>query len=501
MKSLDNDKLERFIEYFMSIPPGVNLCLEQSLSMNNAKLLLQCESIVPLMKNGQREFCNSLSIIKNKINMTDCLKLAEDDQSLISLLCWLKSDPSEAIDTIHAFNELTLRGNIFSENNPNFLYLYLNELIQEQKQILKIPIKQKSTIDFKKPFSSDDSREISEYQAMCSRVKQKVIFLVNDVLASEKKLVKKIRYERSISFLKRHAKRAFVFLMILISVFIVKYSYNYFFNIESIYKNQYLKQSVLSLNAVSYPPQLKDSTNPVINEIRQKQRLDYIKDLNTRYFKIITIFLQPAVSEKSINEFLSSVSMPDGIKDKKSIKIVRKNLMGIINEKEWHNKYESLIGINIITELRSYGSIANFLIPPLSHYVLKNINGLPIKQDNRLLISKPVLEKILIRKELINRFGIINSGDDKPKVYIDKFDENYKDIVSSIDTLLERLVRQKKTLMFNYSNLSKMQDNDDIKNTLKTISILEIRLIDLKQKIKNRHDYIILKNTYMLELD
>ena len=183
----------------------------------------------------------------------------------------------------------------------------------------------------------------------------------------------------------------------------------------------------------------------------------------------------------------------------KSILGIRLYLSKLLTNEEWENKFKALIGPNVLTELRAYGAISNFLLPALAHYVLKDADGRPLTKNSLIVVHEPLPEKEMLQRDLLERFGTAEQIDTEPKNYIDKYDENYKKIIQANDVLLKKLEKEKIKLFKDY-NLNKA-NKKDIKYTLEAVSLLESRLIDLKRKVKERHDYIVRNNTYRAPLE
>ena len=323
-----------------------------------------------------------------------------------------------------------------------------------------------------------------EFSEMIKKAKKTAKNLCKSAYEEEISKINKIKKENQIKKLKKITKITSSILAIIIVIASIKFSTYYFFNIESIYKNQYLKNAKVSMEAIAYPPQLKDSMNPTVNETRQKQRLDYIRDLNSRYFKTIDLFLNPNLNKETIKTSLKDISIPDGLNNISTITLVRNNL-NIFTQNEWEENFNPLIGPNVLTQLRAYGAIANFLMPPLAHHIVKDLNGLPV---NSLSIYNPPNEK-----EILSGY--------EPKDYLINHDKTYESINKNVSELLKRLLNRKKELMKTYNETQSREVKESTKNSLHAIALIESRILDLSSKIKARRDYIIKNNTYRLPLE
>ena len=429
-QNLTNDQIKNLIQYLAAISEHAKY--SKNKPYEKTEVLLENKFIARLMTNGKKEFMEALKIIKLKDSLT------EDDKDLVSLFLWLKKSPEENVKVIEALLDISERKKIFPEEKPT------NEL--------------------------------------CLKVKENVFEIKHTVIDEEQKLIKGlIAEEKRIKrkALEKRIARVFAAFLLIITL---KLGYNFFTDIERIYKTNFIKTARISMESIPYPGEIKDSLNPGINETRQRQRLDFIRDLNLRYFKILSIFLSP--EQNLTDSEISLLAIPDAIKDKAAIKTVRAQLVHIISKKEWKENFEDLFGKNVLTQLRAYGAVSNFLLPVLGHYVLRDSHGMPVVRNGQIQIYSAPSEK-----EFLN--GL------EPKVYIEKYDQNYKNILKSCKTLLQRIQKRKSDLFREYK---KNKKSKELNLTFKAISILESRLVDLISKIQQRHDYILEHNTYRAPL-
>lgn len=480
-QNLTNENLKKLIldlvkdikeEFYLNEPLPV---------YENAKKLLLNSSLISLLSNGQKGFYEALKILRSKLTSQENPNVLKtnDDKNIMDFFEWLEKTREEGKQVITMLFDLIERKKNFALDKPNMITCQLKKLTEDLSgQNYEI-------------YAEDHFNEINE---ICNKARNQAIKICEKILNEEKKYINKIKTEKRFLLLNKITKYCLVIFSVFSFVFVVRYGYHYFNDIDNIYKNDFYKNAKLGLETVSYPGELKDSLNPVVNETRQKQRLDYIYDLNNRYFKIITAYLDPDITDDVLKNALPLLSIPQDLKEIKKIKEARSILNKAFSADEWKSTIEPYIGPNVLTELRAYGAISNFLIPSLSHYV--------IKDSSRTHLYNPPLEKNILRKDLIQRFMTLpQEGDDNPSAYIDKYDENYKNIINVCKTLFKK-IEQRKIELFNlYNKKDASVDKKKIKDVLMIVSILECRTEDLLNKVKDRHDYVINNNTYRAPLE
>ncbi|MBI3309072.1 MAG: hypothetical protein HYZ79_06830 [Candidatus Melainabacteria bacterium] len=89
----------------------------------------------------------------------------------------------------------------------------------------------------------------------------------------------------------------------------------------------------------------------------------------------------------------------------------------------------------------------------------------------------------------------------EPKIYIRKYDDNYKKTVQEINKLLEEIKNKKNQTIKSYKKTKDLQKKTHFKNTLIAIAILESRLIDLKSKVNDRFNEIVKNNSYRVPME
>ena len=371
--------------------------------------------------------------------------------------------------------------------SPSAATVYKHSLFLEAKNLENDEL-QKLIFSF---LGKDENNEI------CNKTREKVLNLFKTVLEEETNIIKKLKSEKQKQRIKKASKITIAYLLIALVVFSLKFTYDNFIDIEGVYKNNYLKNATLSLAAVQYADEFKDSLDPLKNEIRQRQRLDLIRDLNLRYFKIITLFLSPDLNYKLIKDSFLTLPISEELKDIQTIKTVRTALSNLFTQNEWKKDIEPMVGLNVLEELRAYGAICNFLVPSLAHHVIKDENGLPLKKDSKIQMFNPSPEKEILRKILLERFKkLTDEKYTEPKDYIDKYDENYMNIKNTCNLLFKK-VRVKKTELFSaYKKSTNGKKSQDIKYILRAVAMLESTLEDLQAKVQKRHDFIVKHNTY-----
>lgn len=339
----------------------------------------------------------------------------------------------------------------------------------------------------------------NEFSLIINQAKQEADGLCNNAYEKEISKINKIKRGHKEKRFKKIASITGLVLIVFFLVLVLKYGTYYFFDIESIYKNKFYKSAKISMEAIPYQSKLIDSLNSTINETNQKLRLDYINNSNSRYFKIFTLFLAPDISGQTINNIFSTLPLPEELRDPHSINKIRETTSHLISKREWERQYKPSFGANTLEQFRAYGAISNFLIPSLSHHIIKDLNGLPVKKNGVIQVYAPPTETEVLKKDLLNRFhDLPEKSAYEPKVYIDKYDEDYKAIKNGMVKLLETVKTKKTELINTYrSNITK-EEKETLKITLQAIALLESRLDDLNKKIQARYDYITKYNTYRL---
>lgn len=500
-QELDCHQLSDFIRYFMEKPNGVRYLEDQNNKYKKAKLLVQNSFLHLLMKDGQKEFCKVLECIRLNLKNEQSPKLTDEEKNLISILFWLKNSPKESLREINLILEILNEQFIFAEDSPNLLFMHLSSIEEEASKLVNKLYKSSVNKAPSYTIQNVNYEGLNKISEICNKVSTKTLEICQKVLSEEEKIVRKFISERRAKILKKVSKASSIVVLVFVLLFSVKFGSYYLFDIESVYKNKFLRSAKLNVKAIPYPAGLKDSTDPVRNEIRQRERLDQIKDLNLRYFKTLTLFLAPEIPEEVIKKSISNTQLPDEIQDLDKINNIRNSLVGLIPKDEWSKTYGPLIGFNVLTELRSYGAISNFLIPPLAYHVIKDSSGLPVRLQSSLQVYRPLKENEMLRNDLIKRFSRVLEGVDQPGIYIEKYDLNYKKILRANKVLIKKLNAKKKELIGKYRQETSRKDQLVLKDTLRVIAMLEFRLKDLQEKISRRYNYIVTNNTYRLPLD
>lgn len=501
LQQLDCHQLSDFIRYFMEKPIGVRYLEDQNNEYKKAKLLLQNSFLHLLMKDGQKEFCKILECIRLNIKNEQSPKLTDEEKNLISILFWLKNSPKESLKKINLILEILNKQFIFAEDSPNLLFMHLNSIEEEVSKLVNKSYKSSVNKAPSYTIQNVNYEGLNKISEVCNKVNTKTLEICQKVLGEEEKIVRKLISEWRAKILRKVSKAFSTVVLVFVLLFSMKFGSYYFFDIESNYKNNFLRSAKLSVEAIPYPVGLKDSVDPVRNEIRQRERLDQIKDLNLRYFKTLTLFLAPEIPEDVIKKSISNTQLPEEIQNLDKINNIRNSLVSLISKGEWNTTYGPLIGFNVLTELRSYGAISNFLIPPLAYHVIKDSSGLPVRLQSSLQVYRPPKENEILRNDLINRFSKIPEVGDQPGIYVRKYDLNYKKIAKANKILIKKLQTKKKELIGKYREETSRKDQLVLKDTLKVIAMLEFRLKDLQEKISHRYNYIVTNNTYRLPLD
>ena len=402
----------------------------------------------------------------------------KQNKEFISLFKWLCHSPKDAKQTIKILKELHSRKTAYAEDKPNMLMLHLYDIEEKINSSLgkKADIWTNQKYDFK-----STPKEMNETKRICESIATETINICKQVLDNEIKATKALQRTSILNKLKLLSRKALYILPILAITSILLYGYYYFYNIESIYSNNFLKKAKISMDATPYFKELKDSTDPVENEIKQKQRLDYINNLNARYFKILAVFLNPTISEDTIYSSISTINLQEELKDIQTLSEIRAELSTLLSTEEWKT-FEPMLGPNILSQLRAYGAICNFLVPSLAHYIIQDEAGRPIKLNGKMQVNKPVDEKKILKFE--------------PRVYIDKYDKNYQNIKLTTNTLLKKVASKKDELIKRFKQSKLKEEKAKLKRILRGVAVLETRLKDLEKKINKRHGYIIKHNTY-----
>jgi len=478
LQKLSYDEISKILTYLMH----TNDCAYINLNNNqskNAELFFQSNYWGKLLTKDQTHFYSSIQSIYNKLKNHDFSEeiLTEHNKDLIETLLWLKSSPKDALQTLEILTNLYERDSAFAFDKPNNLILHLYAL---KREIAGLIGKTETYLVDKKTSDQILPDETLTAKAFCDSITKKVLNICQKILHEEELLVKTIIKTETSKRLRQIAQKSFYIISVILFLAILKFSHYYFFDIQSIYKNNYLKTAKSAIESTPYFIELKDSLDPVKNETNQKLRLDYINNLNARYFKVLTIFLSPDLSDEVIKNSLPSLIIPKNIKDINSIKIIRGSLSNMFSRNKWKTNIEPMLGPNVLTELRAYGAICNFLIPSLAHYVTLDKNGM-------IQISASSVKKDIIGTE--------------PRYYIDKFDTNYKNIRHTSHILLSKIISLKTDTINKYKKTSSKEEKIKLKTILQGIAILEVRLNDLLDRIQSRHDFIVKHNTYRALID
>ena len=488
MHKMTNEEISGLIKYLITKSALKDNEDINNVTYRNAKTLFESESWKYLIQDRKGFYSLIQSIREKELNTRYNQQiLSENELQIITIFYWLKTSPKQSLKMFKHFNSLSKRREAFAHGSENNLILLLDNL--EQSVSAQIKNKGQKTI-------ADENLKSTYYETLCKTVLKETVNVCLKALAQEEKTVQDITNSQKIKKVKSFVRYIVLLILNISIISIALYSHWYFFDIGSIYSNNYLKKAKLSMETIPYFTELKDSADPIQNEIKQKQRLDYIKDLNSRYFKIFALFLNPSVSDSEIKNSLPLISIQEKLRDFKKIKLIRAELSNIYPRGKWNN-IEYLIGLNVLTQLRAYGAICNFLLPSLAHYAIEDKNGLPFKINGKFQINNPTDEKELIRKDLIARFNkISNLLSIEPKFYITHYDETYKNISFELNVLLNKLTNKKTNIIALYKKTNSNQERENLKIILEGISVLEVRLNDLKKKILERRDCIIRNNTY-----
>ncbi len=460
LKELKSESIINLIQYLTHTQDEPSLTLKNN---SNLDLLLQDTFWVSMLTERQDDFYLLLESIKNKFQTNQ--PLSEYENNLISMFYWLKSNPVQSLKTIDSLNELIEQQSICPKGFLSMLYVHIQRLKERFKDV-------KVENDF------------------CKRIEEKTLLLSREMLREEKNIIKQLQKTKIIQDSKMAGKRLTVLITVVMVVTAIKYVHYNFFDIDGIYQNTHLKNTKLTMEAIPYFTGVKDSLNPVVNEIRQKQRLDYIKDLNSRYFKVFDVLLNPNLIEKNINDSLPQLVLSKELKSLKKINLIRSKLTRLFLKDKWANEIEPIIGPNLLTEIRSYGAICDFLVPALAHYTVIDKNG-------KFLVIKSKNEKEILKQDLITRYKKLPARDEfEPKNYIDKYDQSYKNILSVTDLISEKINGEKNKTMQEYKKSHLKSEKESFKIILNGIAEIEARLNDLNYKIRERHDFVVKHNTY-----
>ncbi len=494
---LENSHIEKFIQYLLYKPKDLSYQKVHCPLAKQSLVLLEHSNAYYLLKEGQKNLCKTLNILISRYNAHNSIKfsLTEEDKNLLLFFIWLKKKPAERIKTIKILNAFTERQNIFALENPNMLTVHLCRLQESINQITNTKFVNPLNTPIEKLFENNLTPEMQYYAEISNRVSSRVLHLMEITLKEEKLSIKKLTTINLANKTRKFFNKMLRFTAgLLVCIFLVLGYYN-FLDIEGIYKNNFIKAGKSSLDSIPYPSELKNSKDPTTNKLNQKKRLSYMRDLNSRYFNPLIILLAPDVDlEKSIT-VINSLSIPSELKDKTVLEQVRNTLSGTISEQEWKLTFKKLFGFNVLTELYSYGAISNFLLPTPSNYAT-------IDRNNMIKMFFAPPEKGVLRKDFIMRHNISPSSIDlEPKNYIDKYDIVYSKIYSNCNLLIEKIKKRKSQLINSYRTVSDSKELKKIRNALSAIAVIEVNLNDLRQRIQERHDYIVRYNTYRLELE
>lgn len=501
LKKLDLESSKTILTYLMQTHVQCTYINRDSKQMKKAELFFNSNHWGNLLIKDQKSFYLSLQLIFNKLKESNFREdeLTEYNKNIVQTLIWLKSSPKESLEILEILTELYKREKSFALNKPNNLILHLHNV----KDRIGKEIKKKTEPPYTTSFDNlAITNEMLIARNICNAITERVTLICTEVLADEELLIKeKIKTERN-NQLKKLSKNLIYLAIVFFLLGTIWFGYYYFFNIESIYKNSFQKNTKLAMESTPYLTDLKDSLDPIKNETNQRLRLDHINNLNSRYFKVLSIFLNPELTDKEIGSSLPSLNIPKSIKNIDSINIIRDSISKIFSKEEWKSAIEPMLGPNVLTELRAYGAISDFLVPSLAHYVIIDDNGQPLKVNRKIQVFSPHSEKEGLRKTLIAKLG--KAPDDtltEPKYYIDNFDSNYINIKNTVELLLSKITGLKEITTNEYNKASSKEEKFKLKKTLQGIALAEVRLLDLKSKIQLRHDYIVAKNTYRAPLE
>lgn len=493
---LENKHIEQFIKYLSYTPANISYQKTNCPLEKQAETLLEHSNAYYLLKEGQKNLCKTLNILTSryKTNNSADFSFTEEDKNLLLFFIWLKKKPLERLKTIERLNTLIDRQSVFALEAPNMLIVHLYKLQEDISQLTRKNFINPLNAPVQRVIEEKVTSETRHYAEISKKISDRVLDLIKGTLKEESLCIKKLIVVRlagkTRKLFNNTARISGIILICILSIF----GYYNFFDIEGIYKNNFIKSANDSLNSTPYPTGLKDSRNPTINKLNQRKRLSHINDLNSKYFKPLIIFLAPNLDLQNQKQVVSSLSIPSNLKDEIVLKQVRKILAGTIHEQEWKSVFNKLLGTNVLTELNSYGAIANFLMPPLSNSVIIDNNKMI-----KVIYSLP--EKEILRKDLIIRSSSLNSTDLEPKNYINKYDVVYSNIHTNCNLLLKRIKLKRSQLINLYRKTSDKTELIKIRDSLNAIAVIEVNLNNLQEKIRERHDYIVRNNTYRLEME
>ena len=496
-----NDELRKILFALLSSVKDTDFAPVDEGFKEQAENLMQKNDFLSLLSDGQKQFYKTLKVIKSRLENNAELELPEDDKNVLSFFLWLKSNSEKSVSILNALNEILERKSLCSDEKTNILYSSINMIQYEISEILGNEQESKNHISLEK-LKKLVITENKFLIPIIERITDKVVNYCKSIYEVEVAFVKELKLQKIKNTLRKATKYSLIFMALMLFLFFSRTGFVYFFDISSIYENKYLPRAENILKSVPYPGELKDSLDPIRNEIKQRERLDYIKDLNSRYFEVLSLYLSPQLPESFIKDSIADVLISDDLKNKKSLLNARAILSKVISNEEWKNRYEPLIGVNVLTQLRAYGAVANFLLPSLSHHVIKDERGLSVKNGDLLQMYSPLPENEILKKDLLERFKKIPYLTAiYPSKFIDNYDDNYKNILVGTKLLQIKIKNVRLKAIWDYKKSKSKEQIEKLKDVLQAVAVVESRIKELRLKTKERHDYIVRHNTYRAWLE
>ncbi|MBI1857664.1 MAG: hypothetical protein HYR97_00885 [Candidatus Melainabacteria bacterium] len=498
--ALNNDEIKQAILYITIKLTDVRYKNDIYKLDNIVFALFNTKYSLNMIKNGQRGLCDVLKIINNS-KLKGENNFTRDEKHILAIITYLKSNPQEKLVSLNKRLALSELKHLCALDKPTALLFYMENACAEIFKKLKNTNRNNLLIE------EDDMNRVHKPQEpefishLCNEVTNTVILTYETLVKKEQQIIQELKIKRIKEIIINCLNPSLKVLLVFLLAFTLKFGYSYFFDIENIYKNKFYKETHKVMEAIPYPTQIKDSLNPTVNETMQKKRLNNINALNTRYFKPIELFLNPDLGAVEINNAIQDLFLPLQLNTIEGIAIVRKEL-SLLNKTRWQFILEPMLGSNIFTELRAYGEVANFLMPPLAHFVIKDEQGFPIRANSEFKIYYPPSEIEILKNNFISMFNQSPLRSElEPKIYIRKYDDNYKKTVQEINKLLEEIKNKKNQTIKSYKKTKDLQKKTHFKNTLIAIAILESRLIDLKSKVNDRFNEIVKNNSYRVPME
>lgn len=502
MKNIEeNDELRKALFALLSSFQDIEPVAVDEDFKEQAENLIQENDFLPLLADGQKQFYKTLKVIKSRLENSAELELLEDDKNVLSFFLWLKSNPGKSLGVLNSLNEILERKSLCPNEKVNILYASANMVESEINEILGNEQENQNHISLEK-FKRLVTPGNDFLIPVIEKITNKTVTCCKSIYDAEVTFLKELKFQKVKSRFKKTTKYSLAVMALMLFLFFSRAGFVYFFDISSIYKNKYLTKAESILKSVPYPGELKDSLDPVRNEIKQRERLDYIKDLNSRYFKVLSLYLSPQLPESFIKDSIADILISDDLKSEKSLLNSRAVLSKVLLGEEWKNRYEPLIGVNVLTQLRAYGAVANFLLPSLSNHVIKDERGLPVKKGSLLQMYNPLPESEILKKDLMERFGKTpHLTAISPAEFINNYDDNYTNILVSTKLLQVKIKNVRLKAIWEYKKTKSKEQIEKLKDVLQAIAVVESRIKELRLKIKERHDYIVRHNTYRARLE